>query len=92
MNDLSVKQELIEVARGQRPAHVLIKNGTVINVYSGELLPANVALYKDRIAYVGSREDFIGEETEVIDAEGYYVSPGTLSPMPIPGFCTIQSV
>lgn len=80
MNDLSVKQELIEVARGQRSAHVLIKNGTVINVYSGELLPANVALYKDRIAYVGSREDFIGEETEVIDAEGYYVSPGYIEP------------
>ena len=80
MNDLSVKQELIEVARGQRPAHVLIKNGRVINVYSGELLPANVALYKDRIAYVGSREDFIGEETEVIDAEGYYVSPGYIEP------------
>lgn len=80
MNDLALKRELIQVARGERPAHLVIKNGTVINVYSGELLPANVAIYGDRIAYVGSREDFIGEETEVIDAEGYYLSPGYIEP------------
>ncbi len=70
------KYELIEVAQGRRPADIYIKGGTVINVYSGEFLQQNVAVYKDCIAYVGEAEDSIGENTEVINAEGMYVSPG----------------
>ena len=34
----------------------LIRNGTVINVYSGELLPGNVAIADGRITYVGPSE------------------------------------
>jgi adenine deaminase len=67
---------LIEVSQGKRPAELFIRNGTVINVYSGEYLPANVAVYRDRIAYVGHSEQAIGADTVVIEAEGKYVSPG----------------
>jgi adenine deaminase len=68
--------ELIEVAKGERPADMFIKGGTVINVYSGELLKQNIAIYKDCIAYVGESEAAVGEHTQIIDAEGMYVSPG----------------
>ncbi|WP_449536546.1 adenine deaminase C-terminal domain-containing protein [Ferdinandcohnia sp. Marseille-Q9671] len=70
------RSELIEVAKGNIPADLFIKGGTVINVYSGEFLKLNVAVYKDSIAYVGESEAAIGVQTKVIDAEGKYVSPG----------------
>jgi adenine deaminase len=72
----ATRKELIEVAKGERPADLFIQGGTVINVYSGEFLKQNVAVYQDCIAYVGESEAPIGEHTEVINAEGYYVSPG----------------
>lgn len=76
MKTKASRVELIEVAQGRRPADLFIKGGTVINVYSGEFLQQNVAVYKDCIAYIGESEAAIGEETKVIHAEGKYVSPG----------------
>ncbi len=70
------RYELIEVSKGQRPADLFIQGGTVVNVYSGELLPQNVAVYKDRIAYVGESCAMVGENTRVIDAAGQFVCPG----------------
>ena len=72
----AIRTELIEVAQGRRFADVYIKGGTVINVYSGEFLNQNIAVYQDCIAYVGEDEASIGEHTKVIDAEGKYISPG----------------
>ncbi|SDJ37285.1 adenine deaminase C-terminal domain-containing protein [Paenibacillus naphthalenovorans] len=80
MKSHATRVELIEVAQGRRPADLFIKGGTVINVYSGEFLPQNVAIYKDRIAYIGNSEAAIGEHTRVIHAEGKYVSPGFIEP------------
>lgn len=76
MESKATRMELIEVAQGSRSADLFIKGGTVINVYSGEFLPLNVAVYKDCIAYVGESEASIGPNTKVINAEGMYVSPG----------------
>ncbi|BAD76274.1 adenine deaminase [Geobacillus kaustophilus HTA426] len=74
------RTELIEVAQGRRPADIVIQGGTVANVYSGEFLRQNVAIYQDAIAYVGENEVTIDEHTIVIDAEGMYVSPGFIEP------------
>lgn len=70
------RNELIEVAKGIRQADLFIKGGTVINVYSGEFLQQNVAVYQDCIAYIGESEAAIGEHTNVIQAAGKYISPG----------------
>ncbi|MFL6559069.1 MAG: amidohydrolase family protein, partial [Bacillus sp. (in: firmicutes)] len=70
------RSELVEVAKGNRSADLYIKGGTVINVYSGEFLKQNIAVYKDCIAYIGTSEASIGEHTKVINADGKYVSPG----------------
>lgn len=80
MKLLAARNELIEVSKGMRPADLYIKGGTLINVYSGEFLKQNVAVYKDSIAYVGDSEISVGKDTEVIDAEGMYVSPGFIEP------------
>ncbi|MBT2729189.1 adenine deaminase [Bacillus sp. ISL-75] len=76
MDHIAQRSELIEVAKGNRSADLYIKGGTVINVYSGEFLKQNIAVYKDCIAYIGTSEASIGEETKVINAEGKYLSPG----------------
>ncbi|MFC4769412.1 adenine deaminase C-terminal domain-containing protein [Effusibacillus consociatus] len=80
MKSEATRYELIEVAQGRRHADIFIKGGTVVNVYSGEFLQHNVAIYKDRIAYVGESEAAIGPDTKLINAEGKYVSPGFIEP------------
>ncbi|MBA2693818.1 MAG: adenine deaminase [Rubrobacter sp.] len=67
---------LLEVARGERPADLVVRGGTIANVYSGEFLPGHVAVSGGHIAYVGNREGDIGDETEVIDAGGMTIAPG----------------
>ena len=73
---IAMRSELIEVAQGRRSADLYIKGGTIMNVYSGEFLNQNIAVYKDCIAYIGEDESSIGEHTKVIDARGKYISPG----------------
>ena len=74
------RRRLMQVALGQEPAALFVRGGTVVNVYSGELIPANVAVLGDRIAYVGPSEEAVGPETEVVDAEDLYVAPGWIEP------------
>src|SRR5215212_2715910 len=74
------RRRLIRVALGQEKADLFVRGGTVVNVYSGELVPANVAVLGDRIAYVGPSEEVIGAETEVVDARDLYVAPGWIEP------------
>lgn len=65
------------VAMGQEPADLLIKNGTLVNVYSGELLPdMDVAVAEGRVAFIGKAGHLAGENTRVIDAKGRYLVPG----------------
>ena len=70
----------MRVALGQEKADLFVRGGTVVNVYSGELIPANVAILGKRIAYVGPSEEAVGPETEVVDAWDLYVAPGWIEP------------
>jgi adenine deaminase len=67
---------LIETARGERPADLFVRGGTIANVYSGELHEGNVAVTAGRIAYVGEGERAVGPNTLIVDARGMIVSPG----------------
>lgn len=70
----------MRVALGEEKADLFVRGGTVVNVYSGELVEANVAVLGERIAYVGPSEEAVGPETEVLDARGLFVSPGWIEP------------
>ncbi|MDP9478667.1 MAG: amidohydrolase family protein [Actinomycetota bacterium] len=70
--------KLIQTARGERPAELFVRGGTIANVYSGELHAGNVAVTGGRIAYVGEGEGTVGPETRVIEADGMVVAPGYL--------------
>jgi adenine deaminase len=67
---------LVETARGDRPADLFVRGGTIANVYSGEFYEGDVAVTSGRIAFVGEGERTVGPDTEIIDAEGMIVSPG----------------
>lgn len=68
------------MAQGKKPATLYLRGGRVVNVYSGEVLPANVAVWGQRIAYVGALDSMVGPETQVIEADGYYLLPGFIEP------------
>lgn len=74
------RQRLTAVARGQAPADLYLRAGTLLNVYTGELYPANVAIRGERIAYVGLREDMVGPHTRVLDVAGRVLVPGYVDP------------
>lgn len=73
-------KRLVRVARGQEPADIYLRGGTVINVYTRELCRANVAICGNRIAYVGESDAMRGPETVEIDAVGRFLCPGYLEP------------
>jgi adenine deaminase len=74
------RRRLTAVARGAAPADRYLRGGTLLNVYTGEVYPANVAILGERIAYVGARDDMVGPATEVLDVGGHVLVPGYVDP------------
>lgn len=69
---------LIRVALGDEKADLVITGGSLVNVYTGELLENHaVAVKGERIAYVGQdARHTIGATTKVIEAAGKTIVPG----------------
>jgi adenine deaminase len=76
----SHRRRLTAVARGQAPADLYIRGGTLLNVYTGEIYPANVAIVGERIAYVGPSEAMVGPRTATLDAGSRILVPGYIDP------------
>lgn len=74
-----VSRTLAKVALGEAAADLVIQNGTLVNVYSGELIAhMDVAIAAGRIAYIGKADHTIGDQTIIVDATGKYMVPGLL--------------
>ena len=58
-----MNQKLLSVAKGETPADLVIRNGKVVNVYSGEIYDGGVAICGDTIAAVGLSLIHISEPT-----------------------------
>jgi len=63
-------QEKLRVARGEAPADLLLKNAQLVNVLSGEVHPANIAITDGRVIGFG---DYQAAKT--IDLKGAFVAP-----------------
>ena len=72
------RTDLIAVALGQRPADLVIRGGKLVNTLTREIYRADVAVFGDRIAAVGTIDRTIGPETTIIDATGRYLTPGLI--------------
>ena len=72
-----MNNQVIDVALGNAPADLVIRNGKVVNVITREVYDADIAVSGDKIAAIGPLPDgAIGSETTVIDAGGKYLAPG----------------
>ncbi|MBA4601068.1 adenine deaminase C-terminal domain-containing protein [Thermoactinomyces mirandus] len=74
---------LIEVAMGKKTPSMLILGGTILNVYTGELEKADIALAGKRVVYVGPIEKSglkLDEEIKTLDATGQVLVPGYIEP------------
>lgn len=67
-------ESIIDVARGNAPADILLKDALVVNVFTGEILKQSVALKDGVIAGVGDYDR--GEE--IFDLAGKYLIPGLI--------------
>jgi len=59
---------------------ILLKGGTILNVYSGELLKMNIAIKGERIWYVGPSSDVVSGDTQVLDVGNKVLVPGYIDP------------
>lgn len=72
-----VGRQLTATAQGKQKADLVIKNGILVNVFTGEILPnIDVAVTCGRIALVGDATMTVGEKTVIVDAQGMYLVPG----------------
>jgi len=62
--------QMIDVAAGRTRADLVLKNASVVNVFTSEVNEGDVAIHKGFIAGVGN---YVG--TETIDVKGKYVAP-----------------
>jgi len=69
-------ESLIDVSKGDRPADLLLRGGKIVNVFTGEIYPANIAIAGEWIAGVGT--DYT-EGIETIDVEGLFIAPGLIN-------------
>ncbi|WP_429177644.1 adenine deaminase [Ensifer sp. LBL] len=75
--DAALRSRAVAAARGAEPFDVLISGGTLVDVVTGELRPADIGLVGSLIASVhepGARSDAV----TVVDATGAFVSPGLI--------------
>ncbi len=68
-----MSKSMIRAAKGEIPADLVLKNGSVLNVFSEEIVPCDVAIVDGRIVGLGSYE---GERE--IDCTGKYIAPGLI--------------
>ncbi|CAH2212716.1 adenine deaminase [Tepidibacter aestuarii] len=66
-------KSIIEMATGRKKAELVLKNCKVVNVFSHEIIEADIAIAYGKIVGVGS---YSGEKE--IDIKGKYVSPGLI--------------
>src|SRR3984885_136306 len=66
-------QQKLAMSRGEIPAELLFKNGRLVNVLSGEIHDANIAVHDGRIVGLG---DYKAHKT--IDLRGAFIAPSLI--------------
>ena len=64
--------QTIKVARGDAPADLALRNGNLINVYTGEIYESDIMIVGDKIVAIGPGY----QAREEKDLGGRYVAPG----------------
>ncbi|MEO8287179.1 MAG: adenine deaminase [Chloroflexota bacterium] len=73
--DREEMQALLAVARGEAEADLVLRGGRLVNVFSGEVYPVEIAIFRGRIAGV-SRDSGTYNTRDLVELDGEYVAPG----------------
>ena len=65
-------EAFIAAARGDEPADLVLKNAQLVNVLSGEVHPADIAIFDGKVLGFGD----YNEARQTVDLAGRYVCPG----------------
>ena len=71
---MSVNERLLAVARGDEAADVLLTGGRVVDVFTGSVVEADVAVAHGLIATVGPERDAV----DTVDLAGRFLLPGLI--------------
>lgn len=64
---------MVDVALGRIPAQLVLKNANLVNVFTGEIYPTDIAIH---MGYVAGLGEYRGAEE--VDCSGKYVTPGLI--------------
>ena len=78
MSDYEERVDALEVLLGHRAAELVVQNGRVVDVWTGDVREGGVAVTGSTIVAAGDVEGHIGPRTTVIDAAGAYLTPGLI--------------
>ena len=71
-------QKRVSAGTGAMKSDLALTGGTVVNVNTKELLRADIAVKDGIIVGIGDVSDKIGDDTEIIDITGKFISPGLI--------------
>lgn len=80
------RNELVEAAIGSRPLDLVIKNIKLVNVFTGEIYPAEIGIHGRFIAHISAEPDNPSGTLEPLDAKntfngkGMFAIPGLIDP------------
>jgi adenine deaminase len=69
---------VLDAAAAARPADLVVTGGRLVNVFTEEIYPADVAVAGERIVAVGDVSEYVGEGTIIVDAAGHHLVPGLI--------------
>lgn len=72
------RRRMIDALMGSGSADVVLSGGSVVDVLTREIYPADVALKDEFVLYVGDCSELIGPKTQVFNVSGLYVTPGLI--------------
>jgi len=68
---IEIIKRRIDIAAGRVKPSLVLKNGKIVNVFSGEIIDGDIAIDGQKIVGIGKYEGL-----KEIDLEGKYISPG----------------
>jgi adenine deaminase len=72
-------KDLARATLGEIPLTLVIEGGEVLDVFTGEIIRADVGVFRDRVVAVGDSSRFkISASTTVLKASGRYIVPGLM--------------
>ena len=67
-------RKMIDAAKGDAPSDLILKGGSIVDVFSGEILQSDIAIFDGVIVGVGA----YNKGREIVDVEGKWIVPGLI--------------